>query len=255
MNSSASDGSGLRLELQVDASLALDKVLIGRLRLSADHDTTVSARLNLIEGDLVVEVIGPAGHTARCAWPWPVDAMPRRTELRRGRHIDATVALLATDTSAPLFPQPGAYTLVAHYDAAPGITVSSPAVTMRRTAAPSSPIASGDGSDTAELLRRRDVIQSLLSASAMGDADTALQTLAESNHVATRTLAALALDQIDNVVASLADADAGDDVAADVVAAVDAVLPQGCFDDDERRVAIQHAAGVRAGRGGGSRAT
>ena len=228
MNSSASDVAGLRLVLRADASLALDKVLIGALTLTADHDVSVSARLNLIEGDLVIDVNGPAGHTARCAWPWPVDAMPRRVQLRRGQSLTASVPLLSTDTSAPLFPQPGSYTLVARYDASPTVSVSSPAITVRRTVA--------DGA----LLHRRDVIQSLLSASAMGDADDALQTLTTSKHIPTRTLAALALDQIDDVVASLADA-----IDDDITAAIDAVLPPGCFDNDNRRLAVQHALSKR----------
>ncbi len=237
MNSSVSDVSGLRLALQTDASLALDQVLIGGLTLTAERDTTVSARLNLIEGDLVIDVTGPTGHTARCSWPWPVDAMPRRVDLRHGHELDGSVALLATDTSAPLFPEPGAYTLVATYDAAPGITVSSPPVTVRRTAA------AKRNSDDARLLQRRDVIQSLLSASAMGDSDDALHSLASSDHVPTRTLAALALDQIDDIVSRLEDTDA--DTALDVATAVDAVLPSGCFDGDERRIAIQRAVSAR----------
>ena len=113
--------SGLELVVQADTSLPIDECLVIIVTLEAGTEAaTVSARLNLIEGDLAVAVAGAAGYTARCAWPWPVDSMPRWVDLAPGRRLAGAVPLLATDTSAPLFPSPGEYTLTATFDAGPG---------------------------------------------------------------------------------------------------------------------------------------
>ena len=226
------DGSlaGLRLAVTAAAELPLDECLVGVVTVEAgDQAVTVSSRLNLIEGDLTVDVAGPAGYTARCAWPWPVDALSRSTELAPGQRLLGAIPLLATDTSAPLFPAVGDYSVVASFTATPDVTLRSPPVTVRRTAARSDARAGA--------LRERDVLQSLLSASVLGDAAPGLALLDEADTVTTRALSALAQDRLDQLVSSL---DAGDSrSAAAAVTAVAAVLPPGVADGDPRRVPVE----------------
>ena len=221
--------SGSELVVQADPSLPIDECLVIIVTLEAGTEAaTVSARLNLIEGDLTIAVVGAAGYSARCAWPWPVDSMPRWVDLAPGRRLAGAVPLLATDTSAPLFPSPGEYTLTATFDAAPGIELSSASVAVRRTAP--------DAGRRAAALRDRDVLQSLLSASVLGSAANGLAMLA-SGRTVTRALSALALDRVDDVVASLDHDDVGS--VAEIVRAVSAVLPGGFADADPRRTAIE----------------
>ena len=197
---------------------------------AGDQAATVSSRLNLIEGDLTVDVAGPAGYTARCAWPWPVDALSRSTDLAPGQRLLGSIPLLATDTSAPLFPAVGDYSVVASFTATPDVTLRSPPVTVRRTAA-------RFRRERAGALRERDVLQSLLSASVLGDAGPGLAPLDEADTVTTRALSALAQDRLDQLVSSL---DAGDSrSAAAAVTAVAAVLPPGVADGDPRRVPVE----------------
>jgi hypothetical protein len=220
--------TGPQLDLRTDATLALDECLIAVLTvLPGDEPVRVSARLNLIEGDLVVTVTGPGGTAARCAWPWPVDSQGRQVDLAPGRRLVGAVPLIGTDASTPLFASPGAYTVVAEYDAAPGLHLSSAPVTVRRTPAADEARAAA--------LRDREVIQSLLSASVLGSGEAGLWAVAEGSRAATRTLAALALDQVERL-GLLADAD--EQTRLEIAAAVDAVLPEGVADADPRRIAL-----------------
>ena len=103
------------------------------------------------------------------------------------------------------------------------------AVTVRRTAPGSQ--------ERAGALRERDVLQSLLSASVLGDAGPGLALLDEADTVTTRALSALAQDRLDQLVSSL---DAGDSrSAAAAVTAVAAVLPAGVADGDPRRAPVE----------------
>ena len=123
--------------------------------------------------------------------------MPRWVELAPGQRLTGAVPLVATDTSAPLFPGPGRYTLTGTFDAGGGTVAASPAAVAVERTAP------GDraGADRAAALRDRDVLQSLLSASVLGAAAGGLDLLAAGGSLATRTLAALALGRLDEVVA------------------------------------------------------
>jgi hypothetical protein len=216
-----------RLELRADPTVPLDECLVGIVTVTAgSQPVRVSARLNLLEGDLAVRVSGPAGHTARCAWPWPVDALGRSVDLEPGAQLVGAVPLIGSDVSTPLFPSPGPYTLVAEYQAAPGMALSSAAVTVRRTPGPNQVRVAALGD--------RDVIQSLVSASVLGGAGPGVRALADGTRVTTRVLAALALDQPDLVAAAATDRQAG----AEVAAAVAAVLPPGVADTDPRRLAV-----------------
>jgi hypothetical protein len=214
-----------RLELRTETTLPLDECLVALVAVQAGtRAVEVSARLNLIEGDLTVKVTGPGGFAARCAWPWPVDTQRRTEQLAPGGRLVGSVPLIATDTSAPLFPAPGDYTLVATFDAAPGVRLTSPPVKVRRTP--------GRDSTRAAALRDREVIQSLLSASSLGNASTGLRAVAAGANAATQALAALANDTPEAVPAP-AGGDTG--TKAEATAAVAAVLPEGLADDDTRR--------------------
>jgi hypothetical protein len=214
----------LRLELRTESPLPLDECLVGLVAVRAGaHAVEVSARLNLIEGDLTIAVSGPGGFSARCAWPWPVDAPSRTVQLAPGRRLVGAVPLIATDTGAPLFPSPGDYTLVATFDAAPGVRLTSPAVRVRRT--PERDRARGAA------LRDREVLQSLLSTSALGNARAGLHAVATGANAATQALAALAIGNPQAVVATARDGS----TRAGATAAIAAVLPAGVADDDTRR--------------------
>lgn len=225
---------GLQLALRAVSTLPLDECLVGTVTLTAeDQAATVSARLNLIEGDLVIVATGSAGYAARCAWPWPVDAMHRRVDLAPGRHLVGTVPLIATDTSAPLFPSPGDYVLTATFDAARGVALSSPPISVRRTAPQT------EAQDAA--LRNRDVLQSLLSASVLGSAADGLALLGSAPAVTTQTLSGLARDRLDDVVASV-----DPQSFAEIVLATAGVLPAGIADADPRRDVIERLIGSDA---------
>lgn len=215
----------LRLVLEAPASLPLDEALVAIISLEAGSaSVTVSSRLNLVEGDLTVVVSSAAG-TTTCRWPWPVDAMARFVELAAGHRLVAAIPLVATDTSAPAFPAPGTYTVTASFEAAPGRTVTSDAVAVRRTAAVSAARSS--------MLADRDVLQSLLSASILGDAAHALAALEQAGTPVTRALAAIALDHVPRRGAAMAQ-----DEFDGLVMAMSAVLPPGYGDGDPRRAVL-----------------
>jgi hypothetical protein len=203
----------LRLTLPDGAALALGRCLVGVVSIEASAPVEVNARLNLIEGDLWIEVHGPTG-SARIGWPWPVDSGSRAVTLGTGETLTAAVPLLATDTSAPAFSAVGRYRLVARYAVGPGEPLASEPVAITREA--------GDAAAT-RALEHRDVLQSLLSAGTLGAASDGLAVLATSEHVPTRTLARLALGE--HI----------EEWSPDAVRALAAVLPPHASPDDERR--------------------
>ena len=71
----------------------------------------------------------------------------------------------------------------------------------------------------------------------LGAAADGLAALASGGTVTTRALSALALDRVDEVVASVDPDDDGS--VAEIVRAVSAVLPSGFADADPRRAAIE----------------
>ena len=90
-------------------------------------------------------------------------------------------------------------------------------------------------------LSERDVLQSLLSASLLGDALHHLEALATATTVTTRALAALAIDRLDQLVDTLDTGDA--DTMDELVRAVVAVLPASYSDDPRRAVIATNVAG------------
>lgn len=221
----ANEPSGeLELTLRLPStSVPLDRVVVATVELAAVASAArVSARLNLIEGDLQIDVTAAGGRTVRCAWPWPVDAAPRSVELAPGERLVAAVPLLATDTSQPLFPTPGRYELVARFSAGGGRELTSAPVPLTRTAAVDDGIATD--------LRDRDVLQSLLSGGVMGGAGEALDRLTQSPDAATVAFADVALERTDALAAA-----AGESAVA---LAVGAVLPPDATGPDPRRDAV-----------------
>jgi len=227
---SDAQGGGLELRLRLPAaSVPLDRVAFAEVEVAAvGGAATVSARLNLIEGDLEVEVTGPDGRVARATWPWPADSALRSVALAAGERLVAAVPLVS-EGSEPLFPAPGRYDVVARFAARPGETLTSNTAVLVRTA--------GEDAALAADLRDRDVVQSLLGAGVIGAAEPALERLAESEDAGTAAAARLALSRTDALEA--ADADPA------VSRAVAALLPPGATGNDERREAIASRAAPR----------
>lgn len=230
MTAIAQEAGGLELRLRpVEASVPLDRIAFAEVELLASGAAaTVSTRLNLVEGDLEIDVVGAGGTPVRATWPWPVDSAPRSVELAAGERLVASVPLLASG-SAPLFPAPGRYELTARFAVRPGVTIESSPVALIRTAPEDAALAAGLG--------ERDVLQSLLGAGVIGAAEPALERLAASADAGTAAAANLALGRTD----ALADA-AGEPAVARAVAAL---LPPGATGPDERRDAVAPRAGAR----------
>ncbi len=221
-------------------TVPLDRVAFADVELVAREAATVSARLNLVEGDLEIDVAAPGRPPLRATWPWPVDSAPRSVELAAGERLVASVPLLASG-SAPLFPAPGRYVLTARFAARPGETIEAPPVELVRTAPADADAAVAAG------LGDRDVLQSLLGAGVIGAAAPSLERLAASADAGTAAAANLALGR----TAALAAA-AGDPA---VTRAVAALLPPGATGPDARRDAVlpaAEAAGRRCAHGPGS---
>ena len=230
MTSSATRGGGLELRLQpVAATVPLDRIAFADVELVATGAAaTVSARLNLVEGDLEIEVAPAGGAPRRATWPWPVDSAPRSVELAPGERLVASVPLVASG-SAPLFPVAGRYELIARYSVRPGETIASAPVALVRTAPADAALAAELGD--------RDVLQSLLGAAVIGASEPSLDRLAASGDPGTAAAANLALGRADAL------ARAADDPA--VMRAVAALLPPGATGPDERRDAVAPRAAAR----------
>lgn len=231
MTSEMQGGEGLELRLRpVEASVPLDRIAFAEVEVVAagPSPAPVSARLNIVEGDLEILVTPAGGAPVRAAWPWPVDSAPRSVELAPGARLVASVPLLAAG-SAPLFPSPGWYELIARFAARPGVLLESGPVSLVRTAPADAALAAGLGA--------RDVLQSLLGAGVIGGATPQLERLAESADTGTAAAANLALGRTGAL------AEAADDPA--VARAVAALLPPGATGRDERRDAVLPRAGAR----------
>ena len=211
-------------------TVPLDRVAFADVELVAREAATVSARLNLVEGDLEIDVAAPGRPPLRATWPWPVDSALRSVELAAGERLVASVPLLASG-SAPLFPAPGRYVLTARFAARPGETIEAPPVELVRTASADADAALAAG------LGDRDVLQSLLGAGVIGAAAPSLERLAASADAGTAAAANLALGRTSALAAA-----AGDPA---VTRAVAALLPPGATGPDARRDAVLPAAEPR----------
>jgi len=190
---------------------------------------TVNARLNLLEDDLTVTVTRPDQSTWTAGWPWPADSGARSVPLQPGERVVAGLVLLATAASQPVVDQPGRYLVRASYPAARGVEVESEPVTVLRSP-PADPT-------QASALTDRDVIQSLLSVSVIGEAGSRIDGIARGGKPVARMLSRLA--------SGTAGPDAGSDLGdRQLAAAVTAVLPPGLFPADERAAPLLAASDV-----------
>lgn len=227
---------GIELFLDVPAAVPLDEVLIGVVRVvnSGQGTVTVSARVNLIEGDLTVAVTGPDGRTGRAGWPYPVDSLPRTIELGPGEALAGSIPLLVDDSLTPVFPAAGRYSLTARFQVAPGAELTGAAVSVERQA--------GQDDRAVLALQDRDVLQSLLSAAEMGQAAGSLAAMAIDGEPTARFLSGLAMGSTGQVRQAAHDLafGAGDQPAdpLSAAAALNAVLPTGLYTGDERREAV-----------------
>jgi hypothetical protein len=227
---------GIELILDLPSAVPLDEVLIGVVRVvNGGHGTvTVSARVNLIEGDLTVAVTGPDGRAGTAGWPYPVDSLPRTIELGPGEALAGSIPLLVDNGLTPVFPVAGRYSLTARFQAAPGAELIGMPVSVERQA----PL----DHRAAQSLLDRDVLQSLLSAAEMGQAAGSLAALASGGEPVARFLSGLAIGAAGQARQAAHDLVAGvGDRPADplsVAAALNAVLPTGLYTGDERRDAV-----------------
>ncbi|GAA2231419.1 hypothetical protein GCM10010413_31760 [Promicromonospora sukumoe] len=232
-------GGGLELLLRpAAASVPLDRIAFADVEVVATGGAaSVSARLNLVEGDLEIEVAGPGSPPVRATWPWPADSAPRSVDLPAGGRLVASVPLLSSG-SAPLFRAPGRYELTARFAARRGESIASRPVSLVRTAP--------DDAALATRLGDRDVLQSILGAGVLGAAAPSLELLAASSDAGTAAAANLALGRSDalNDVLSGARTDAVADPAA--LRAVAALLPPGATGQDDRRDAVVALSVARA---------
>jgi hypothetical protein len=124
------------LTLTVPEAAVLGLAVIGTLTVTNRGATpaTVSARLNLSEGDVVLLVTCPDGSARRVAGAGgQPDTLPRQVTLAPGESIAAGVNLMQTEAGLT-FPEPGRYVLRAEYaphPAAASVTSAPVALTIR----------------------------------------------------------------------------------------------------------------------------
>jgi hypothetical protein len=130
---------GLRLELSLPEQVLRGEFVYATVTLTntGDEPRTVSATLNLAEGDLWISLVDPAGERVDVRDVVLACGPPRTVELAPGERLTSPVELLYTSRGFT-FDQPGRYTLHAEFDAgeAPGEVVrSGPAEVVVRPAA------------------------------------------------------------------------------------------------------------------------
>jgi CheY-like chemotaxis protein len=143
-----------------------------------------SARLNLMEGDLVLIVQGTRGDT-RTLHGWQADTALRRATLGPGEEIANAINLLATD-AGPVFPAPGSYQVTAEFTFAP----RQPPLRSEPVAVAVRLPASDDEREVARLLQDAALRAAILLATP-DSAPDALQALARFDRTPDGKLAAL----------------------------------------------------------------
>lgn len=131
----ADHGLLVALEVREPAIVGMSVLCLVRLVNRGPAPVPVSARLNLMEGDLALTVRGPDGAVRRLTG-WQADTPLRRVTLAPGEEIVNLVNLLATD-AGPVFPVPGSYEIAADFTyapAQPALRSNPVAVTLRAPA-------------------------------------------------------------------------------------------------------------------------
>ncbi|MFP5282409.1 MAG: hypothetical protein ACLGIF_03055 [Actinomycetes bacterium] len=193
---------------------------MGTVTLTAGSEALrVTGRLQVLCGDLVVEVVQPDGRVVVAGSPWPVDAGPYALTLAPGAALAVGVPLISSRASQPVVDQAGAYTVRARFAVTPGSEVAAGPVALQRRPA--------TDLEQAAALRERDVVQSLMSVSVLGSAGPALARMAAGPAPVARVLARMAT--------GTAPADTAADLDEEQLAAtVTAVLPPDLYGGDER---------------------
>lgn len=132
MNQGGGRGGAIALALTMPETAVLGLSVLATLVVSnrGAAPETVSARLNLTEGDVRLLVTCPDGSSRRVAGAGgQPDTLPREVTLAPGEQVAGSVNLLQTD-AGPTFTQPGSYTLQAEYTPSPqaGWVASAPVV-------------------------------------------------------------------------------------------------------------------------------
>lgn len=192
--------------VDVPARLARGEFLVPTVRVRNDgsEPTAVSARLNLLEGDLLVRCTTPDDDRIQLQGRVTIDSFPREVELAPGERLEAGV-FLAYTSNGFVFETPGPYRLVAEYD--PG---------GRRDPIESDPVELQVVEPTSDERRR---LASLTTDDAVGRA-IALAGLDDPDPEVTRRLETVAdefADRREGAIARLTLAATDDDRAVDVV--------------------------------------
>lgn len=111
--------SGLKATLEISGPVVLGRAALAvvRIRNAGPAPVWASARLNLMEGDVALQVAGPDG-AIRDVKGWQADTGIHRIELPPGQEIVGAIDLLDAP-DGPIFPAPGEYQVAAFYSPGP----------------------------------------------------------------------------------------------------------------------------------------
>jgi hypothetical protein len=101
------------LEVPENITVGLSVLATLRVKNSGASPVTISARLNLMEGDVRLILTGSSG-APRVIQGWQADTMLRQVTLQPGEQLVGSMNLLQTE-SGPIFTAPGRYRLEAQY--------------------------------------------------------------------------------------------------------------------------------------------
>lgn len=146
--------SGLRLELAGPATVRIGEFVRGALRVVnvGTAPQTISARLNLAEGDVRLRVTAPDGSVATVRGSRQIDAAARTVDLQPGAALESGLGLLHADGGLVLA-GPGAYEVVAEFDAIVGQPPVASSPLRVEVRAPKS----GDDAELGRLVSQRGV--------------------------------------------------------------------------------------------------
>jgi hypothetical protein len=115
MANNKQESSSLVLTLEVQEPVIVGLSALGTLRVTnrATTPITISARLNLMEGDVRLIVTGPDGNR-RDLRGWQADTILRQVDLAPNEQLVANLNLLQTE-EGPVFQSPGRYQLQAEF--------------------------------------------------------------------------------------------------------------------------------------------
>jgi hypothetical protein len=221
------EGLSVRLEVAQPVVAGLAALALLKITNSGPAPLLVSARLNLMEGDVSLVVTDPGGGM-REVKGWQADTGLHRVELPPGHELVGALNFLDAP-DGPIFPGAGEYRLAAHYTpsprAAPIPSAAVPvSVLMPRTA--------GER-ELAALLADPAVRRGLV----LGDCESAPQALRSIARRFPGTLEAL----LAGLVSGAADGAEADEDAAPVDTALAIVALTNPYSRTGKRLGVQHA--------------